>query len=452
MTENELLTRCGGKCELCASDVELSIYDLPASDGHENEIMICENCSSQIAAPDTMDMNHWRCLNDSMWSQVPAVQVMSYRMLKRLSGESWAQDLLDMLYLEDDLRAWGDAEAAAFLRKHPLARQALQQGGRAVSAEVTGQQSLLSLSVRWLKNENDTFFQRLRVERSGQGFQAALETSPMNTSIRMTGGTVTRSLYDAADEARLPDPVIHQLTQIFSNQIDFHRTLRKGARFSVVYEVLEADGEPLRTGRVLSAEFHNDNQQYDAVWFQEPGQKGNYYDMDGKSLSRSYLASPLTFSRQSSGFAMRLHPIFNTMQAHRGVDYAAPTGTPAMTVGDGVVTFAGRQGGYGNVVEIRHGNGHSTLYAHLSRIQVRTGQTVQKGQVIGAVGSTGWSTGPHLHFEFRVNGVHVDPQKIIQQAQSGPIAPASKARFAALVRQSQSQLQAAAQMREVSSQ
>jgi murein DD-endopeptidase MepM/ murein hydrolase activator NlpD len=345
-----------------------------------------------------------------------------------------------------------DAEAAAFLRKHPLARQALQQGGRAVSAEVTDQQLLLSMNVRWLKNESDTFFQRLRIERSDQGFQAALETSPMNTSIRMTGGTVTRSLYDAADEARLPDPVIHQLTQIFSNQIDFHRTLRKGARFSVVYEVLEADGEPLRTGRVLSAEFHNDNQQYDAVWFQEPGQKGNYYDMDGKSLSRSYLASPLTFSRLSSGFAMRLHPIFNTQQAHRGVDYAAPTGTPAMTVGDGVVTFAGRQGGYGNVVEIRHGNGHSTLYAHLSRIQVRNGQTVQKGQVIGAVGSTDWSTGPHLHFEFRVNGVHVDPQKIIQQAQSAPIAPTSMARFVALVGQAQSQLQAAAQMREVNSQ
>ena len=134
-----------------------------------------------------------------------------------------------------------DAEAAAFLRKSPQARQALQQGGRAVSAEVTSQQLLRSLSVRWLKNDNDTFFQRLRLERSPQGFQAALETSPMNTSIRMTGGTVSRSLYDAADEARLPDPVIQQLTQIFSNQIDFHRTLRKGARFSVVYEVLEAD-------------------------------------------------------------------------------------------------------------------------------------------------------------------------------------------------------------------
>jgi len=345
-----------------------------------------------------------------------------------------------------------DAEAASFLRKNPQARQALQQGGRAVSAEVTSQQLLRSLSVRWLKNENDTFFQRLRVVRSEQGFQAALETSAMNTSIRMTGGTVSRSLYDAADEARLPDPVIHQLTQIFSSQIDFHRTLRKGARFSVVYEVLEADGEPLRTGRVLSAEFHNDNQHYDAIWFQEVGQKGNYYDMDGRSLSRSYLAAPLTFSRQTSGFAMRLHPIFNTLQAHRGVDYAAPSGTPAMTVGDGVVVSAGFQGGYGNAVEVRHGNGHSTFYAHLSRIHVRNGQTVQKGQVVGAVGSTGWSTGPHLHFEFRVNGVHVDPQSVIQQAQSGPIAPASMARFVSLVGQAQFQLQAAAQMREVNSQ
>lgn len=345
-----------------------------------------------------------------------------------------------------------DAEAAAFMRKHPLARQAMLQSGRTVSAEVSSQMLLRSLSVRWLKNENDTFFQRLRLQRTEGGFHIALETSPMNTSVRMTGGTVSRSLYDAADEARLPDPIINQLTTIFSNQIDFHRTLRKGARFSVVYEVLEADGEPLRTGRVLSAEFHNDNQQYDAVWFENPGQKGHYYDMDGKSLSRSYLASPLTFSRLSSGFATRLHPIFNTQQAHLGVDYAAPTGTPAMSVGDGVVIFAGNQGGYGNVVEVRHGNGHSTLYAHLSRIHVRNGQTVQKGQAIGAVGSTGWSTGPHLHFEFRVNGIHVDPQKIIQQAQSTPIAPNAMARFVNLVGQAQSTLQAAALMREVNSQ
>jgi murein DD-endopeptidase MepM/ murein hydrolase activator NlpD len=345
-----------------------------------------------------------------------------------------------------------DAQAAAFMRNNPLARQALQQSGRAVTADANGHQQLRTLSVRWLKNESDTFFHRMIVTRTSHGLQATLETSPMTTSVRMTGGTVTRSLYDAADESRLPDPVIHQLTQIFSNQIDFHRTLRKGARFSVVYEVLEADGEPIRTGRVLSAEFNNDNKTFEAVWFQEPGMKGNYYDMDGKSLSRAYLASPVQFSRQTSGFAVRLHPIFNTRQAHLGVDYAAPTGTPALTVGDGVVSFAGRQGGYGNVVKVRHGNGHETLYAHLSKIHVRQGQTVQKGQRIGDVGSTGWSTGPHLHFEFLVNGVHTDPEKVIRQAQSIPISPSAMKDFINTVGQAQARLLAASQMRETNMQ
>ncbi|PIT74176.1 M23 family metallopeptidase [Limnohabitans sp. G3-2] len=378
-----------------------------------------------------------------------------------LQAQAQALDLVNMRLTRTDstrssdtpeslLRRLGmvDPEAAAFLRKHPLAKQALKQAGRSVVAEADDQERLSQLHVRWLNNESDTFFQRLAIKRTNSGLQAVLETSPMNTSLRMTGGTVASSLYDAADEARLPDAIVGQLTQIFSNQIDFHRTLRKGARFAVVYEVLEADGEPIRTGRVLTAEFNNGNKTYEAVWHQEPGQKGNYYSLDGKTLSRTYLASPVAFSRKTSGFAMRLHPIFQTMKAHLGVDYAAPTGTPAQTVGDGVVEFAGVQGGFGNVVIVRHGNNHSTVYAHLSRIQVRKGQSVQKGQTIGAVGSTGWSTGPHLHFEFRVNGTHVDPQKVIQQAQSVPLSPSAMARFKTVASQARSQLQAAAQMRE----
>ena len=341
-----------------------------------------------------------------------------------------------------------DPEAANYLRKNPMAKQALKQSGRSVVAEADEQQRLLKLHVRWLNSESDTFFQRLVVNRTPQGLQATLETSPMNAAIRMTGGTVASSLYDAADEARLPDAVIGQLTQIFSSQIDFHRTLRKGARFSVVYEVLEADGEPVRTGRVLTAEFNNGNKSYQAVWHQEPGQKGDYYSLDGKSLSRAYLASPVAFSRKTSGFSMRLHPVLQTMKAHLGVDYAAPTGTPALSVGDGVVDFAGVQGGYGNMVIVRHGGNHSTVYAHLSRIHVQKGQTVQKGQAIGAVGSTGMSTGPHLHFEFRVNGTHVDPEKIIQQAQSTPLSPAGLARFKSTSATARAQLQAAALMRE----
>lgn len=378
-----------------------------------------------------------------------------------LQEQAQSLDLIDMRLTRTDatrssdtpeslLRRLGliDPDAAAYLRQHPLAKQALRQAGRSVVAEADSQQRLSRLNVRWLNNESDTFFQRLVIQRTPNGLQAALETSPMNTSLRMTGGTVASSLYDAADEARLPDAVVNQLTQIFSNQIDFHRTLRKGARFAVVYEVLEADGEPVRTGRVLTAEINNGTKTYEAVWHQEPGQKGNYYSLDGKTLSRTYLASPVAFSRKTSGFSMRLHPIFQTMKAHLGVDYAAPTGTPAQTVGDGVVEFAGVQGGFGNVVIVRHGGNHSTLYAHLSRIQVRQGQTVQKGQTIGAVGSTGWSTGPHLHFEFRVNGVHVDPDKVIQQAQSATLTPTAMNRFKSVAAQARLQLQAAAQMRE----
>jgi murein DD-endopeptidase MepM/ murein hydrolase activator NlpD len=351
---------------------------------------------------------------------------------------------------ESLLRRMGvvDPQVAAFLRKNPLAKEALLRSGRTVSAEVNNQKQLRQLSVRWLRNETDTAFQRLVVTRTAQGLQAVQTSAAMNTSVRMTGGTVASSLYAAADEARLPDPVISQLTDIFSSQIDFHRTLRKGARFAVVYEVLEADGEPIRTGRVLSAEFNNDNQLYQAVWFQEPGQKGNYYALDGKSLRRAYLAAPVAFSRKTSGMGMRLHPIFQTLQKHNGVDYAAPTGTPAMSIGDGVVDFAGVQGGYGNVVIVRHSPSHSTVYAHLSRIQVSKGQSIQKGQTIGAVGSTGWSTGPHLHFEFRVNGAHVDPQSVIQQAQATPISPAAMARFNAAVKYAKSQFEAAALMRD----
>jgi murein DD-endopeptidase MepM/ murein hydrolase activator NlpD len=396
-------------------------------------------------------------------SDQPVVSVATPVEIERLAEQALAIDQIELNLTRTDLtrssdtpetllRRMGvvDAKAAAFLRKNALAKEALLRSGRTVSAEVNNQKQLRQLSVRWLRNETDTAFQRLVVTRTEQGWQAVQNSAALNTSVRMTGGTVASSLYAAADEARLPDAIIGQLTDIFSNQIDFHRTLRKGARFSVVYEVLEADGEPIRTGRVLSAEFNNDNKLYQAVWFQEPGQKGNYYALDGKSLRRAYLAAPVAFSRKTSGMGMRLHPIFQTLQKHNGVDYAAPTGTPAMSVGDGVVEFAGVQNGFGNVVIVRHGANHSTVYAHLSRIQVSKGQTIQKGQVVGAVGSTGWSTGPHLHFEFRVNGVHVDPQSVIQQAQSTPVSPAAMARFNASVAYAKSQLQAAALMRDSS--
>jgi murein DD-endopeptidase MepM/ murein hydrolase activator NlpD len=279
-------------------------------------------------------------------------------------------------------------------------------------------------------------------------FSVRTDTAPLTASVRMAGGTVASSLYAASDEARLPDSVTRQLADVFSGQIDFHRALRKGAVFSVVYETLEAEGEPLRTGRLLSAEIINDKKNYDAVWFQEPGQKGAYYTMGGDSLRRAFLASPMPYSRRTSGFGMREHPILQTMRAHMGVDYAAPVGTPVISVADGVVVESSFHGAYGNMVVIQHNANQSTAYAHLSRMNVRKGQAIKQGEAVGAVGSTGLSTGPHLHFEFRINGRHVDPLTLAQQGPAEPIAAALRPQFNQRAQYARSQLMAAAQMRQ----
>jgi murein DD-endopeptidase MepM/ murein hydrolase activator NlpD len=332
-----------------------------------------------------------------------------------------------------------DAGAAAFLRNDANAKVALSKAGRAVQAETDSQQRLSKLTARWTPDDTNTF-QRLVVERSAAGpFVSRIETAPLTASTRLASGVIRSSLFAATDDARVPDAVAVQIAEIFSGDIDFHRELRKGDRFSVVYETLEADGEPLRAGRVISAEFVNGGKAYNAVWYQEPGRtKGEYYTLDGNSMRKAFLASPLEFSRMTSGFGMRMHPIARDWRAHKGVDYAAPTGTPIRTVGDGVVAFAGVQRGYGNVVEIKHRDGKSTLYAHMHSIAVRVGQAVEQGYKIGTVGSTGWSTGPHLHFEFRINGEHQDPALIAKEAGTIPISAAARPafmRFAGDVRQ-----------------
>jgi murein DD-endopeptidase MepM/ murein hydrolase activator NlpD len=308
-----------------------------------------------------------------------------------------------------------DPAAAAFLRQDPLARaQVLGATGRTVSAEATDGRNLLRLAVRWAADEKN--FQRLVIARGSSGeLTSRLETAPMVASLRIGSGTIRSTLFAAVDEAGIPDAVTSQLVDIYSGEIDFHRNLRAGDRFSVVYETLEADGEPLRTGRVVSSRFVNAGRTLEALWFQVPGQRGAYFDFTGRSLERAYLASPMEVTRITSGFSMRFHPILHSWRAHKGVDYGAPTGTPVRTVGDGKVEFAGGMSGYGNVVQIDHGKGDTTVYAHLSRIDVRLGQPVQRGQRIGAVGATGWATGPHLHFEFRENGVQRDPVEVARR-------------------------------------
>lgn len=337
-----------------------------------------------------------------------------------------------------------DAQAAAYLRRDPTVRsQLLGHAGRTVTVEASETHALDKLSARWAPDSDGTF-KRLVIERTPQGeFASRVETAPLVAATRMGSATVRSSLFAAADEAHIPDAVVAQLIQIFSGDIDFHRALHSGDRLSVVYEALEADGEALRTGRILSVEFVNRGQVHQAMWFQEPGRKGSYYSLDGKSLDTSYLASPMEFSRVTSRFAMRFHPIQHRWKAHLGTDYGAATGTPVRTVGDGVVVFAGEQNGFGNVVIIKHNNTDETVYAHLSRIDVRPGASVHQGQHIGAVGMTGWATGPHLHFEFRVNGVHRDPLQIARHHNAAPLSAAVMPQFERLARSMRTQLAAA---------
>ncbi len=338
-----------------------------------------------------------------------------------------------------------DPQAAAYLRQDAVVRtQLLGRAGRTVRAEATDQHGLAALTARWVADDSG-FFKRLVVERGKDGrFSTRVESAPLAASIRLGSGTIRTSLFAAVDDSHLPDEVAVQMADVLSAEIDFHRGLRKGDRFSVVYEALEADGEALRTGRVLSLEFVNNGKTHQAVWFQEPGSKGGYYTMDGKSWTSSYLASPMEFSRVTSGFANRFHPILKQWRAHLGVDYGAPTGTPVRTVGDGVVEFAGWQNGFGNVVFIRHNGSDQTVYAHLSRIDVRVGQKVAQGQRVGAVGATGWATGPHLHFEFRINGLHQDPIQVARRSQGVPLSVASRPAFDRLAASMRMQLGAAA--------
>ena len=378
-------------------------------------------------------------------AQVEALEQQTLKLYRNdiTRGSDTAESLLRRLGLVD-------AAAAAYIRKTPAVRQALlNRSGRNVSVEANEQQQLLTLTTRWLKNDNDSQFQRMVITRDANNqFSLRTDTAPLTASVRMSGGTVNSSLYEASDEARLPETVTRQLADVFSGQIDFHRALRKGAVFSVVYETLEAEGEPLRTGRLLSAEITNDQKTYNAVWFQEPGQKGAYYTLKGDSLRRAFLASPMPYSRRTSGFGMREHPIVHTHRAHMGVDYAAPTGAPVISVADGVVVESGFSGGFGNMVVVQHNARQSTVYAHLSRIGVRKGQSIKQGDNLGAVGSTGWATGPHLHFEFRINGRHVDPLTLAQQGSSEPISAAQRNQFNQRAEYARAQLMAAAQMRQ----
>lgn len=254
----------------------------------------------------------------------------------------------------------------------------------------------------------------LEVVRTAEGFTATEKSYVASVQRVFKSATIRSSLFAATDGAAIPDGVAIQIARIFSTDIDFHIDLRKGDRFSVIYEMHYENGELIRAGDVLYAEFVNGGRTYDAFLFTDDEGSASYYSRDGQNRAKSFLRSPLEFSRVSSGFGSRFHPIFKNWRAHTGVDFAAPKGTRIWATADGVVESAGIKGGYGKCVEVRHSGGITTLYAHLSGFApaVKKGSRVKQGDVIGYVGATGYATGPHLHYEFKVSGIHQDPMRV----------------------------------------
>jgi murein DD-endopeptidase MepM/ murein hydrolase activator NlpD len=261
-------------------------------------------------------------------------------------------------------------------------------------------------------NESET----LQVVREPSGLKANVLQSPLEMRVRTVRGAISTSLFEAVEAAGAHDQTAVQLADIFGWDIDFVLDVRPGDTFVVTYPEVWRDGVYLKDGPIQAAAFVNQGREFQAVRYSDPQGGSHYYTPDGRSLHRAFLRTPVEFTRVSSRFnSARLHPILNRIRAHKGVDYAAPTGTPVRAAGDGRIRFAGRSGGYGNLVEIEHSQSIVTVYGHLSRFAHGThaGAHVTQGEVIAYVGMTGLATGPHLHYEYRVNGVFKNPQTVV---------------------------------------
>lgn len=302
-----------------------------------------------------------------------------------------------------------DREAFDFIRSDKTAQSIARQlrPGKVVTARTDEHGELQALHFPVTGKDS-----LISIRREGGKLIAEERAPALEPRIFMRSGEIRYSLFGATDAAGIPDAIATQLAEIFGGDIDFHRDLRKGDRFNIVFEMLYQRGQPIKSGRILAAEFTNERKSYQAFWHSSEDGRGGYYSADGKSLRKAFLRSPLEFSRVTSGFTTsRFHPVLQTWRAHKGVDYGAPIGTKVRSVADGTIEFAGKQGGYGNLIIIRHQGSYSTAYGHLNGFApgIRKGSRVAQGDTIGFVGQTGLASGPHLHYEFRIRDSQVNP-------------------------------------------
>ncbi len=348
---------------------------------------------------------------------VPATFSRSERVLR---GDT-VSELLRRLNVQD-------AEADKFLRTDKEVESFRKLAvGREVQAVTNTEGALISLFYLSTPTE------QIKVQKQGHAFVATKEAAQTEKRLFVRTGTIKTSLYAATDAAGMPEAAANQLTEIFSGDVDFHHDLKRGDKFTAVYEMTYSNGALVKTGRIQAAEFINQGRSYRVVYFQTDAEHGDYYTTEGKSARKAFSRSPIAFSRVSSGFTTaRFHPVLNRWRAHKGTDFAAPIGTPVKSTADGVVESVGQQSGYGNVVMIKHQGRYTTVYGHLSRFgKFRVGQRVAQGDIVGYVGMTGLTSGPHLHYEFKVDGQQRDPLSVaLPNAQ--PIDESNKVAFQAL--------------------
>jgi murein DD-endopeptidase MepM/ murein hydrolase activator NlpD len=269
------------------------------------------------------------------------------------------------------------------------------------------------------------------IQQTDSGYQAKKVEHKPETEVAYAAGQIDNSLFIAAQKAKLPQNLIMQLANIFAWDVDFALDIRQGDSFKVLYEKHTLNGKTITNGPILAAQFTNQGKTYTAIRFTNKEGESHYYTPDGHSMRKAFLRTPVRFARISSRFSLgRKHPILHTIRAHKGVDYAAPIGTPIRATGNGKIAFAGYKNGYGKTIIIQHGRQYTTLYAHMNGFAkgMKTGKRIKQGQVIGYVGKTGLATGPHLHYEFRINGVHKNPLTV-KFPNAEPVTGKSRPRF-----------------------
>lgn len=343
-------------------------------------------------------------------------------------------DTLEVLFRRNGL-SLTDLAAMVALPDASQALRLLRPGDRLEISHRDGQ-------VLSLRRELDEI-KVLSIDRVESGFATDTIEREVDTRTTAAHGRIVSSLFEAGSDAGISDRTTMDMAGIFEWDIDFIQDVREGDTFTVIYEELWRDGVKLRDGEIVAAEFVNQGKPFRAARFRDESSHNGYYAPDGRSVRKAFIRAPLNFTRVSSNFnPSRRHPVLNTIRAHRGVDYAAPTGTQIRAAGDGKVLFRGVQGGYGNTIVLQHGGNITTLYGHLSRFgNARAGARVTQGDVIGYVGSSGLATGPHLHYEYRVNGVHRNPRTVTLPP-ADPIPAAQQTAFLAATGPLWSQLDA----------